>query len=414
MSILDSTGRKCLRSNHVSAEGFSSKDLGCREATASATTCCCYVTRVCRIAHGDVQQRGCMLPNVRLMIAALLVSVVALSCGFGTFAVFRVSHEPFAHLPAPMMPPQLVAENAAPPLRAHEFRGGEMAGRRIDSPLRVPEDATSELGAFEIRAAAYAEEPQQKTVPDAFAAAVLGSPAPIDTQDRQPAEPLAAIDIPAQQPAAPSVTVSELPPLPQSGDRADNPAETSVHDRPAGGLTAAPPVPPTAANEAPVEQTPAAAPSDGAPSIGAEAPPPAAAVADLTPPTSARNPEAEPAPTAAAENPEAADRVALETPPDFPLPRERPSTTSQEPLAPVLVRRPIATAIPPKHPRILIRVIHAPRFASAYYVRMPYAQPTDQGYAYGQAGEAQEQVVRRVARPRLAVRRLYPATARSQ
>jgi hypothetical protein len=54
-----------------------------------------------------------MFPNVRLMIAAMLASVVALVCGFGMFAVFRVSHEPFARSPAATASLRLVADNAA-------------------------------------------------------------------------------------------------------------------------------------------------------------------------------------------------------------------------------------------------------------------------------------------------------------
>jgi hypothetical protein len=54
-----------------------------------------------------------MLPNVRLMIAATLASVVALICGFGMFAVFRVNHEPFVRLPAATAPLLLVSDNAA-------------------------------------------------------------------------------------------------------------------------------------------------------------------------------------------------------------------------------------------------------------------------------------------------------------
>jgi hypothetical protein len=54
-----------------------------------------------------------MFPNVRLMIAATLASVVALVCGFGIFAVFRVSHEPFVRSPTITASLQLVADNAA-------------------------------------------------------------------------------------------------------------------------------------------------------------------------------------------------------------------------------------------------------------------------------------------------------------
>ena len=52
-----------------------------------------------------------MLPNVRLLIAAMLASVLVLICGFGVFAAFRVSRDPIAHLPVAAPPLQLVAEN---------------------------------------------------------------------------------------------------------------------------------------------------------------------------------------------------------------------------------------------------------------------------------------------------------------
>jgi len=45
-----------------------------------------------------------MLPNVRLLIAAMLASVMVLICGFAIFAAFRVSREPIAHLPVAVAP----------------------------------------------------------------------------------------------------------------------------------------------------------------------------------------------------------------------------------------------------------------------------------------------------------------------
>ena len=57
-----------------------------------------------------------MFPNVRLMIAATLASVVALICGFGTFAAFHVNHEPLVRLPSASAPLQLSADNAATPM----------------------------------------------------------------------------------------------------------------------------------------------------------------------------------------------------------------------------------------------------------------------------------------------------------
>src|ERR1700722_17293156 len=66
--------------------------------------------------------RGRMFPNVRLLIAAV---VVALSCGFGLFATFRVNHEPLSRLPPGAAPLQLAAGNpipsAMPPASADSF-----------------------------------------------------------------------------------------------------------------------------------------------------------------------------------------------------------------------------------------------------------------------------------------------------
>ena len=56
-----------------------------------------------------------MFPNVRLLIAAVVASVVALSCGFAVFAVFRVNHEPLSRLAAGAAPLQLAAGNPMPP-----------------------------------------------------------------------------------------------------------------------------------------------------------------------------------------------------------------------------------------------------------------------------------------------------------
>ena len=56
-----------------------------------------------------------MFPNVRLLFGALFASVVALSCGFGLFATFRVNHEPLSRLPAGTAPVQFVANEVAGP-----------------------------------------------------------------------------------------------------------------------------------------------------------------------------------------------------------------------------------------------------------------------------------------------------------
>ncbi len=75
-----------------------------------------------------------MFPNVRLMIAATLASVVALVCGFGIFAVFRVSHEPFVRSPTITASLQLVADNAA--YSSAGFTSGVRFDRRCRSKRR--------------------------------------------------------------------------------------------------------------------------------------------------------------------------------------------------------------------------------------------------------------------------------------
>jgi len=79
-----------------------------------------------------------MLPNVRLLIAAMLASVLVLICGFGVFAAFRVSRDPIAHLPVAAPPSQLLAETSrliavgtliteCPPHRSERARFGHSA-----------------------------------------------------------------------------------------------------------------------------------------------------------------------------------------------------------------------------------------------------------------------------------------------
>jgi hypothetical protein len=79
-----------------------------------------------------------MFPDVRLMIAAVAASVVALSCGFGVFAALRVNHEPLARLPPATAPLQLVANNTAapvpPPARPSPVGEPEIATAAPEAP----------------------------------------------------------------------------------------------------------------------------------------------------------------------------------------------------------------------------------------------------------------------------------------
>src|SRR5271169_6359317 len=102
--------------------------LGRREAICPRDDLSPNVTRAFCGSRAGIQ-RGRMFPDVRLMVAATLASVVALMFGFGLFAAFRVSHEPLARLQPAGAPMQLVADNAA--ITATIIAPGEPFDRRF-------------------------------------------------------------------------------------------------------------------------------------------------------------------------------------------------------------------------------------------------------------------------------------------
>src|SRR5215471_20619689 len=91
----------------------------------------------CRIARGV--QRGRMLPTLRLLIAAMLATVVVLICGFGIFATFRVSHDPIAHLPTAAVPLQMVAEAGAGSGALSAARDRADPRSQFDVPMNMPQ-----------------------------------------------------------------------------------------------------------------------------------------------------------------------------------------------------------------------------------------------------------------------------------
>lgn len=92
-----------------------------------------------------------MFPNVRLLIAAIIASVVTLTCGFGIFAAFRVNHEPLARLPAGAAPLRFAADQTA----ALSVAATEAFDHRFPAV-----EATSNGGATTLAPAA-AEPPEQ-------------------------------------------------------------------------------------------------------------------------------------------------------------------------------------------------------------------------------------------------------------
>jgi hypothetical protein len=170
-----------------------------------------------------------MFPNVRLLIAAVVASVVALSCGFALFATFRVNHEPLSRLATGAAPLQLAAGNpipsAAPPVSADSFGNrfppnqGGVAGASTEATPSQPEHDDS------------VEPPSTSTVataPDTNAAEPE-PPAPEQPAVAQAAEPKQ--DEAAVTPSDPPVSdppASEPPPAPSDTAAAQPPAEQAA------------------------------------------------------------------------------------------------------------------------------------------------------------------------------------------
>jgi hypothetical protein len=147
--------------------------------------------------------------------------VVALSGGFGVFAVLRVNHEPLSRLPSATAPLQLAPDNVAGPA---VISGGQ-------SPASAPETAT-----------AFAEEPLRESARNdggetpAFApritdpeavASVTDEKTQAATQPDDPPMPTSPEFAAADRPAA----AAEAKPVPAATDGSDAPAaqgETAV------------------------------------------------------------------------------------------------------------------------------------------------------------------------------------------
>jgi hypothetical protein len=142
-----------------------------------------------------------MLPNVRLLIAAMLASILVLMCGFGVFAAFRVSHEPIAHLPAAMAPLQLVAENGAAPSAMLVARKTVDQHSQFDATVSAPDETTAPTAgtAEQHDAAEFAAESEPTAAPQPVAASDLE---PSDAAE--PQKEAAAIKPPEQLPRPPA------------------------------------------------------------------------------------------------------------------------------------------------------------------------------------------------------------------
>ena len=180
-----------------------------------------------------------MFPNVRLMIAAVVASVVALSCGFAMFAAFRVNHEPLSRLAAGAAPLQLAAGNPTPgvamPMPADSF------GNRF--PLKEADSA----GASAEATPRQPEHDDNVEPPSAVASITATGPA---TDTAEPLQPTAVAQAPAAMPDVRPDKVAVAP--------SESPPAVSSEAPPAASVTVAtePQAEPAAAAEpaAPTEQ----------------------------------------------------------------------------------------------------------------------------------------------------------------
>jgi len=357
-----------------------------------------------------------MFPNVRLMIAAMLASVVVLVCGFGIFAAFRVSREPIAHLPAAALPLQLIAENRAAFAAMVITQETPNQHSQIDIPAGPSEETAAPADISEQHGQGEPVTESEQTTKSRPVAALDAAPSAAP----EPEKEAAATAAPLRRAPMP---VSELPAPFESGDRSlDVAADTTSASAPFRTVVAAA-EPPTAGNGQAASETAAAAPAPGGTTTSAET---FASKTTLVP-----DPEPAAVAHAAVEAmlDDAAERDEIDTPIEPPpLPRARPSASAGQhvgdaqnvsdarPPSAARERPRSAATMRPKRARAITRAVRAVRFASPYYhAEAQYAQSIDASYGYGQSNyqTTQEQIVVRRAvllRPaRLAARKANSA-----
>jgi hypothetical protein len=322
-----------------------------------------------------------MLPSLRLLIAAMLATIVVLIGGFGMFAALRVSRDPIAHLPTAAAPLQQVADAGTVSLADGGARETEEERSQFDvaadAPQRtVPGTSTAGQSADAVFAG---DDP-----PAARAIEARASSADRDAEDASVAS------APSPQPASASGPVPQGASLSESGGRHGD----IVPDAAAGFSLPRPPEPAagfsTAATDPAIE---AATPS--APAGDVTDSQPTFAQASATDTLAALDLAAEPA---------ADHRLAIEPMPPGTAERSGPEPRLKPPRRTAAIAR-------PKRARVFVgRPVRAVRFATPYYGQ--YAQSTEQsytysygyGYGYGdsQAADQQPAAPRYLVRPRVA------------
>jgi hypothetical protein len=138
-----------------------------------------------------------MFPNVRLMIVAIMASILGMSCGLGVFAVFRVNHDPFVRLPSATPPLQFAFSSATPVT----FKNSAV------NDSAVPDLAVASFGVrFEMSLPQTAGTAEPPPVAAALEAAAAPVASPASDADPETPRSVAAIEpgSAAQTPIAPA------------------------------------------------------------------------------------------------------------------------------------------------------------------------------------------------------------------
>jgi len=214
-----------------------------------------------------------MFPNVRLLLGALVASVVALTCGFGLFAAFRVNHEPLSRLPVGTAPAQFVANDVAAPRTGW---GTPFDGQsHLNGPQRgeIAVDAPDATGAGQINVMASSTGTAEISKPAAAATPVIEtSPSRGLAQPAEVIEPAVSVTPAATVPPPPAPEAAEriLPSVQAANGSSQQitPAAAIVAAAPAGNAANPPSIAPDQ-----TASVPSSSADTPAPSASANAPP---------------------------------------------------------------------------------------------------------------------------------------------
>jgi hypothetical protein len=206
-----------------------------------------------------------MFPNLRLMVVAVLASILGISCALGLFAEFRVSHDSFLRESNAGTPLQLGSSDAAPPGRIvntaapFEFRFQAPPPPAAVEALGSPE-TPDRTAVVQTPQPANAATPESE--PAANPAATATAPAMASDVTAEPATAPASPDHATETPS-PAATGS----IAAQNGQSEAPQDGRQNAKPSaeGNLAARTPATPSVEKTAPKSEIAPASPSAAAP-----------------------------------------------------------------------------------------------------------------------------------------------------